>query len=41
MTFPLISEDGVKEIVIAVGVTSALTSRGGIGLGGAKKIPSA
>ena len=41
MTFPLLSDDGVKEIVIAVGVTSASTSRGGIGVGGAKKIPSA
>ena len=37
MTFPLLSEDDVREIVIVVGVTSAPTSLGGSGGGGAEK----
>ncbi len=36
MIFPLLSEDGFKEIVIVVGVTSPLTTRGGRGGGGAE-----
>ena len=37
MTSPLLSEDGVKEMVIVVGVTSSFTTLGGCGGGGAKK----
>ena len=36
MILPLLSEDGVREIVIVVGVTSSLTTRGGTGGGGAE-----
>ena len=36
MIFPLLSEDGVREKVIVVGVTSSLTTLGGSGGGGAE-----
>lgn len=36
MTFPYLSEDGVSEIVIVVGVTSPSTTLGGRGGGGAE-----
>jgi len=36
MIFPLLSEDGVREIVIVVGVTSSSTTLGGSGGGGAE-----
>ena len=36
MILPLLSEDGVREIAIVVGVTSSLTTRGGSGGGGAE-----
>ena len=36
MIFPLLSEDGVEEKVIVVGVTSSLTTLGGSGGGGAE-----
>lgn len=36
MIFPYLSEDGVKEIVIVVGVTSSPTTLGGRGGGGAE-----
>ena len=36
MIFPLLSEDGVREIVIVVSVTPSLTTLGGSGGGGAE-----
>ena len=36
MIFPYLSEDGVREIVIVVGVTSPSTTLGGRGGGGAE-----
>ena len=36
MIFPYLSEDGVREIVIVVGVTSSSTTLGGSGGGGAE-----
>ena len=36
MIFPFLSEDGVREIVIVVGVTSSPTTLGGSGGGGAE-----
>ena len=36
MIFPYLSEDGVREIAIVVGVTSSPTNLGGSGGGGAE-----